>query len=86
MITSNASQVVREFLEREGLAGYVVDVLGGEADVSKVRKIGAVMAEHDGQSGHYYVGDTRGDMRGGRPGRSDSTGSRLGLARRGRSR
>lgn len=62
VITSNAGLVVREFLAREGLAGYVAEVLGVEADVSKVRKIAAVMARHAGQNGYHYVGDTRGDM------------------------
>jgi phosphoglycolate phosphatase len=62
IVTSNAGHVVRGFLAQEGLAGHVADVLGAEADVSKVRKIGGVMARHPGQSRFFYVGDTRGDM------------------------
>ena len=62
VITSNAAAVVRDFLAREGLAALVCEVLGIEADPSKVRKIAAVMARHPGQVPYFYVGDTSGDM------------------------
>ncbi len=62
VITSNAAAVVRDFLEREGLAGLVTDVLGVETDPSKVRKIATVTARYPGQAPYYYVGDTSGDM------------------------
>ena len=62
VITSNAGDVVRDFLIRERLDDFVSDVLGVEVDVSKVRKIATVMARYPGQPRSYYVGDTRGDM------------------------
>ncbi len=62
VITSNAGSVVRDFLAREGLGERVSDVLGVEADSSKVRKIAGVMARYPGQPRYFYVGDTRGDM------------------------
>jgi phosphoglycolate phosphatase len=62
VITSNAGGVVRDFLVRERLDGFVSDVLGVEVDVSKVRKIAAVMARYPDRPRSCYVGDTRGDM------------------------
>jgi phosphoglycolate phosphatase len=60
VITSNFSEVVRRSLERNGVLG-VHDVIGGERERSKVRKIRAAMAEHP-HAPAWYVGDTRGDM------------------------
>jgi phosphoglycolate phosphatase len=62
VITSNAAAVVRDFLTRAGLAGFVSDVLGVETDPSKVRKIATVTARYPGQAPYFYVGDTSGDM------------------------
>ena len=62
VITSNAGDVVRDFMAREQLAGLVSDVLGVEAGTGKVGKIATVIARYPGQSRYYYVGDTRGDM------------------------
>ncbi len=61
VISSNHSAVVRDFLEAHGLT-VCRDVLGGDKDASKVRKIRSVAARHPNVP-VFYVGDTAGDIR-----------------------
>ena len=60
VITSNFGDVVCRCLEAHGVSG-VRDVVGGERERSKVRKIRSAMAAYPGATA-WYVGDTRGDM------------------------
>jgi len=60
VISSNGSDVVREFLDVHNLSLYR-EVLGGDKDTSKVRKIHAVTRRHPGVKA-IYVGDTTGDI------------------------
>jgi phosphoglycolate phosphatase len=60
VVSSNDSAVVQAFLDHHGLTVYR-DVLGGDKDTSKVRKIRAVAARHPGVPA-IYVGDTTGDI------------------------
>ena len=60
VISSNDSAVVQEFLDAHNLSLYR-EVLGGDKDTSKVRKIRAVSGRHPGVPA-VYVGDTAGDL------------------------
>jgi phosphoglycolate phosphatase len=60
IVSSNDSAVVQGFLDEHGLDVYR-DVLGGDKDKSKVRKIQTVAKAHPGAP-LFYVGDTTGDM------------------------
>lgn len=60
VISSNDSVVVQEFLDAHHLSLYR-EVLGGDKDTSKVRKIRAVARRHPGVPA-IYVGDTSGDI------------------------
>jgi phosphoglycolate phosphatase len=60
VISSNDSHVVQGFLDAHNLSLYQ-DVLGGDRDTSKVRKIRGVAAAHPGVP-ILYVGDTTGDI------------------------
>jgi phosphoglycolate phosphatase len=62
VITSNHSAMVRAFLAKVDLLSCFRDVLGADADPSKIQKIRAIRGLHPRQS-LVYVGDTRGDMR-----------------------
>jgi phosphoglycolate phosphatase len=60
VITSNVSRLVRQVFEKEGIAG-VDEVVGGEVERSKVKKIQKTMSRYRDLPA-YYVGDTKGDM------------------------
>ena len=60
VITSNFSSIVQCFLEKERLFCFA-DVLGGETEKSKVKKIEKTMARYPDLPA-FYVGDTSGDM------------------------
>jgi len=60
VITSNVSRLVRQVFEKEGIA-CVDEVVGGEAERSKVKKIQKAMSRYRDLPA-YYVGDTKGDM------------------------
>ena len=60
VITSNASQIVWQFFEEEGIACFD-EVAGAEIERSKVKKIQKTMSRYQDLPG-YYVGDTKGDM------------------------
>ena len=60
VITSNVSRLVRQVFEKEGIA-CVDEVVGGEAERSKVKKIQKTMSRYRDLPA-YYVGDTKGDM------------------------
>lgn len=60
VISSNDSDVVQGYLDAHGLRVYR-DVLGGDKDTSKVRKIRSVARLHP-DAPTIYVGDTTGDV------------------------
>jgi phosphoglycolate phosphatase len=60
VISSNDSDVVQKFLDAHNLSVYR-EVLGGDKDTSKVRKIRTVSGRHPGVPA-IYVGDTSGDI------------------------
>ena len=66
VVTSNVGAVVSAKLAEDGLLAYVTDVLGSDAEPSKVRKIQSFQARAPEGTPVYYVGDTLGDMREGR--------------------
>lgn len=61
IITSNMTEAILTFLATYKVAG-IRDVLGGDQETSKVKKIRRVMRSYPGHTA-YYVGDTKGDMR-----------------------
>lgn len=62
IVSSNASDVVKLFLKRHGIAG-VAEVAGAETGRSKVAKVEGLIARFPGQASYWFVGDTAGDMR-----------------------
>ncbi len=60
IITSNVTVVVKKFLKAEGLACFE-EILGGEKETSKAKKIEYIKAKQ-GKQDYIYVGDTKGDM------------------------
>jgi phosphoglycolate phosphatase len=66
VVTSNVGAVVSAKLAEEGLLAYVTDVLGIDAEPSKVRKIQRFQRQVPESAPVHYVGDTLGDMREGR--------------------
>lgn len=60
VITSNVSEAILAFLERYQIAG-ILEVLGSDKEVSKVKKIRQVLQRHPGADA-WYIGDTKGDM------------------------
>ncbi len=76
IVSSNDSAVVQGFLDEHGLTVYK-DVLGGDKDTSKVRKIQSVARLHPGAP-VVYVGDTTGDMTEAREGGAVSVGAAWG--------
>jgi len=60
VVTSNDSRIVWQFLEKKGIACFD-EVIGGETERSKVKKIRKIMSRYQDLPA-YYVGDTRGDM------------------------
>jgi phosphoglycolate phosphatase len=61
VVTSNAEDLVRAFLDRHGIEG--VQVAGAESGESKADKIARLLADHPGQELTWFVSDTAGDMR-----------------------
>ena len=61
VITHNATQFVNDFMEKYGIRG-VKDVLGSDAEQSKIKKIRSIIRHHPERT-PYYIGDTKGDMR-----------------------
>jgi len=64
VITSNASNVVQQFFDREKINCFE-SVLGVEVEKSKVKKIEKAKSIHPARPA-FYVGDTRGDILEGR--------------------
>jgi phosphoglycolate phosphatase len=60
VITSNASQIVWQFFEKEGI-DYFDEVFGADMERSKVKKIQKTIFRYQDLPA-YYVGDTKGDM------------------------
>jgi phosphoglycolate phosphatase len=60
VITSNDSQLVWKFLEKEDLACFD-DVIGADKERSKLKKIQKTMSRYQDLPA-FYVGDTKGDM------------------------
>jgi phosphoglycolate phosphatase len=76
VVSSNDSAVVQKFMDKHGLTVYR-EVLGGDKDTSKVRKIRSVARQHPGAP-VIYVGDTLGDMAEAREGGAISVGAAWG--------
>ena len=60
VITSNDSQLVWKFLEKEGITCFD-EVMGADKERSKAKKIQKTMARFQDLPA-FYVGDTKGDM------------------------
>ena len=60
VITSNDSQLVWKFLEKEGITCFD-EVMGADKEKSKAKKIQKTMARFQDLPA-FYVGDTKGDM------------------------
>jgi len=60
IITSNTSQNVAAFLERNGIKG-IKDILGADLEQSKIKKIAKAVQLYSADL-DYYVGDTTGDV------------------------
>jgi phosphoglycolate phosphatase len=63
VVTSNVGDVVRGKLAKAGLLDLVTEVLGSDAEPSKVRKIQRFQSRVPEGTPVHYVGDTLGDMR-----------------------
>ncbi len=61
VITTNTSDVVRDFLRRHNVEG-VRDVLGVDVHPSKTKKVRRIVRDHPGVT-TYFVTDTKGDLR-----------------------
>jgi phosphoglycolate phosphatase len=66
VVTSNVGEVVRGKLAQAGLLDLVTEILGSDAEPSKVRKIQRFRNRVPAGTPVHYVGDTLGDMREGR--------------------
>lgn len=64
IISSNRTNFIRAFLKDRNM-NYVKDVIGGDIEKSKVKKINWHKEKYPG-SEIYYIGDTRGDIREGK--------------------
>lgn len=60
IITSNTSQNVAAFLEKNGIKG-IKDILGADLEQSKIKKINKAVQLYPTDPA-YYVGDTTGDI------------------------
>jgi phosphoglycolate phosphatase len=65
IVTSNRSDIVERLLTQWGIVG-VSEVLGGEKETSKVRKIRAALSAYPQIESSWFVGDTVGDILEGR--------------------
>lgn len=65
IVTSNRTNIVADFLSLWAIDG-VCEVLGGDHDASKVRKIRAASHRYDLAGDTWFVGDTVGDIREGK--------------------
>lgn len=72
VITANQTEMVTHFLARHGITG-VRAVIGGDQEMSKVKRIRAVKRRHKDRT-PYYIGDTKGDMREARRARAVAVG------------
>jgi phosphoglycolate phosphatase len=72
VITANQTEMVSRFLERHGVEG-VRAVIGGDLEVSKVKRIRSVMKQYQDHTA-FYIGDTKGDMREARRARAVAVG------------
>ncbi|MCX8064372.1 MAG: HAD hydrolase-like protein [Candidatus Hydrogenedentes bacterium] len=64
VISSNLSEAVRDFLEREKING-IQEILGADIEPSKVKKIKKIAVKHPNCI-PYYIGDTCGDIKEGK--------------------
>lgn len=60
VITSNLTEVVEHSIKNHGVKG-VSEVIGGDKEISKVKKIKSIIERYPGME-IYYVGDTKGDI------------------------
>ncbi len=60
VITSNVTEVVQHSINNHGVKG-VSEVIGGDKEISKVKKIKSIIEKYHGRQ-IYYVGDTKGDI------------------------
>jgi len=72
VITANQTEMVERFLERHGVGG-VRAVIGGDQEVSKVKRIRSVKKRYKDRTA-FYIGDTKGDMREARRARAVAVG------------
>jgi phosphoglycolate phosphatase len=61
VVTSSRSRDVEDVLARHNVGG-IAEVLGSDADTSKLRKIQMAREHHGGGLNPWYVGDTVGDI------------------------
>ncbi len=73
IVSSNDGRIVERILRLQDIAG-VAEVLGAEAGLSKVDKLGRLMERFPGQREYWFVGDTAGDMREARLAGADPVG------------
>ncbi|MEK6910929.1 MAG: HAD hydrolase-like protein [Nanoarchaeota archaeon] len=60
VITSNVTEVVEYSIKNHAVKG-VSEVIGGDKEISKVKKIKSIIEKYP-KSQIYYVGDTKGDI------------------------
>ncbi|MDO8563451.1 MAG: HAD hydrolase-like protein [Nanoarchaeota archaeon] len=60
VITSNVTEVVEHSINNHGIKG-VSEVIGGDKEISKVKKIKSIIGRYP-KAQIYYVGDTKGDI------------------------
>ena len=72
VITANQTDMVERFLVRHGVTG-VRAVIGGDQEMSKVKRIRSVKKRYKDRTA-FYIGDTKGDMREARKARVQAVG------------
>lgn len=60
VITSNVTSVVEHSIKNHGVKG-VSEIIGGDKEISKVKKIKSIIERYPNAQ-IYYVGDTKGDI------------------------
>ena len=64
IVSSTDGNIIRDFLEREGLLACFIEVLGNDVDYSKVNKIKMILENHKFLSDDcIFITDTLGDIR-----------------------
>mgnify|MGYP001560947648 CR=1 FL=1 len=64
LVSSAATNIIREFLEKHSLAGYFVDIMGNDVHRSKIEKMRMIFNAYDTTAGNcIFITDTLGDMR-----------------------